>query len=69
MPLSFKFKYSPVAVGVGAVDAKRARARHPLYEDAGSARVDGWLLSAPRDGAVLGGATGVFPGTLAKICM
>ena len=69
MPISFKLHYAPVAAGVGAVDAKRTRARHPLYEDAGSTRVDGWLLSAPRDGAVLGGAAGVHPGTLAKMCM
>ena len=69
MPISFKFQYSPAVAGVGAVDTKRARARHTLYEVAGSARVDGWLLSIPKDGSTMGGATGVFPGTLAKICM
>ena len=69
MPVSFKLHYAPAAAGAGAIDVKRTRARHPLYEDAGSTRVDGWLLSAPRDGAALGGAAGVFPGTIAKICM
>ncbi|KOO22217.1 hypothetical protein Ctob_014205 [Chrysochromulina tobinii] len=69
MPVSFKLHYAPAAAGAGAIDVKRTRARHPLYEDAGSTRVDGWLLSAPRDGAALGGAAGVFPGTIAKVCM
>ena len=69
MPVTFTVHYKPAAAGASADDTKRDRALHPVYEAAGGAKFDGWLLHPPRDGAVEGGIAGVLPGTLAKMCM
>ncbi|KOO23671.1 hypothetical protein Ctob_003727 [Chrysochromulina tobinii] len=69
MPITFAIHYKLAAMGASADDTKRDRALHPVYEAAGSAKFDGWLLHPPRDGEVDGGIAGVLPGTLAKICM
>ena len=69
MSLTFKVDYAPAAPGAGAIDTKRDRMLHPLYEDAGGKKLDGWLQAVPRDGQVLGGVAGVHPGTVSKICM
>jgi hypothetical protein len=66
MPITFAIHYKLAAMGASADDTKRDRALHPVYEAAGSAKFDGWLLHPPRDGEVDGGIAGVLPGTLAK---
>ena len=69
MPVTFNVEYAPAAPGAGAVDVKRTRELHPLYEGAGSTKLDEWLKAVPRNGAVQGGAAGIHPGALSKICM
>ena len=69
MPVSFTLHYKPAAMGAGADDIKKDRARHPLYEATGSTKLDAWMQSIPRDGEVDNGVAGVLPGTLGRVCM
>ena len=69
MPVSFTLHYKPAAIGAGADDIKKDRARHPLYEATGSTKLDAWMQSIPRDGEVDNGVAGVLPGTLGRVCM
>ena len=68
-PVTFDVDYAPAAPGVGAIDTKRDRELHPLYENAGSTKIDGWLRAVPRNGTEVGGVHGILPGTMSKICM